>query len=157
MHNSLSMRATCVDDLPVYQRAKAFFKAIIELTPTFRSHLWLADQLNESAESTLGNIAEGFRQPTDRAFARFLTISSSSAEESRTHLLAAEMLRLVGGRRSLELRREAKEIADMLEGFIRYLYRCDRKDRLRRIDAAQDPPIRKYRRPRRPPSKEDSE
>ena len=126
------MHATCVEDLFVYQRAKAFLKVIFELTRAFRSDFWLADQLNESAESIMSNVAEGFRQPTDRAFARYLGISSGSAEESRTHLLAAELRGHVGRSRCAELVTEAREIADMLGGLIKYLHRCDRKDRYRR-------------------------
>jgi four helix bundle protein len=126
------VRAVRVEDLPVFQRAVAFRAAIFALTQSFACDSWLADQLGDSAESIAANIAEGFRQPSDRAFARYLGISSSSAEEARTHLGAAESRGHVGRERRIELSAEATEIADMLDGFIRYLRRCDRKDRYRR-------------------------
>ena len=126
------MRAMRVEDLPVYERARAFLAAILDLTAPFHRDFWLADQLNDSAESIVSNIAEGFRQPTDRAFARYLGISSSSAEECRTHLAAAELRRHIARQRRIELTGEAREIADMLDGFIRYLHRCDRRNRYRR-------------------------
>jgi len=88
--------------------------------------------LNDSAESILSNIGEGFRQPTDRAFARYPGISSGSAEECRVHLLAAEQRGHLEGRRCALMRSEATEIANMLDGLISYLRRCDRKNRCRR-------------------------
>ena len=123
------MRAVRVEDLPVFHRAKTFLKAVFEVTASFRHDYWLADQLNDSSESIVSNISEGFRQPTDRAFARYLGIAAASAEEARTHLLAAEMRGQVQQGASLELRRETRELADMLAGFIRYLHRCERKNR----------------------------
>jgi four helix bundle protein len=123
------MHATCVEDLQVFQRAKTFVAAVFALTRGFRSDFWLGDQLNESAESMMSNISEGFRQTTDRAFARYLAIAAGSAEEARTHLLAAELKGLAVRPRSSELRAEASEIANMLGGLIRYLRRSDRKDR----------------------------
>jgi four helix bundle protein len=123
------MHATCVEDLQVFQRAKALVVAVFAVTSGFRSDYWLGDQLNESAESIMSNIAEGFRQATDRAFARYLSIAAGSAEEVRSHVAAAELKRLIAHARSRELRGEAMEIANMLGGLIRYLHRTDRKDR----------------------------
>jgi four helix bundle protein len=123
------MHATCVEDLLVYQRAKVLLVAVFDLTRGFRSDCWLADQLNASAQSILANIAEGFRQPTDRAFARYLSISSGSAAEARSHLLAAELRGHVASDRAAELADEAQEIASMLGALVRYLHRCDRKNR----------------------------
>jgi four helix bundle protein len=123
------MHATCVEDLQVFQRAKLFVAAVFALTGGFRADFWLGDQLNESAESIMSNISEGFRQATDRAFARYLTIAAGSAEEVRSHLAAAELRGQISEARSVELRCEAREIVNMLGGLVRYLRRSDRKDR----------------------------
>jgi four helix bundle protein len=123
------MHATCVEDLQVFQRAKAFAVAVFAVTSGFRSDYWLGDQLNASAESIMSNVSEGFRQATDRGFARYLSIAAGSAEESRSHLTAAKLKGHLSQVRSAELRREALEIATMLGALIRYLRRSDRKDR----------------------------
>ena len=123
------MHATCVEDLQVFQRAKAFAVAVFAVTRRFRSDLWLGDQLNASAESIMSNISEGFRQASDRSFARYLTIAAGSAEEVRSHLAAAELKGHVSQARSTELRSEARQIVNMLGGLVRYLRRSDRKDR----------------------------
>jgi len=123
------MHATCVEDLQVFQRAKAFAVAVFAVTRGFRSDYWLRDQLDGSAESIMSNIAEGFRQATDRAFARYLSIAAGSAEEARTHLTAAEIKGHIAQTRSQELRAEAREIANMLGGLVLYLRRSDRKYR----------------------------
>jgi four helix bundle protein len=90
------------------------------------SHCFL---LATHGDSVTANIAEGFRQPTDRSFARYLSISASSAEESRAHLRAAEALHHLTRERNLGLLAEAREIANMLGGLVSYLRRCDRRDR----------------------------
>lgn len=123
------MHATCLEDLQVFQRAKEFHAAVFAVTRGFRSDPWLADQLNESAESTMSNIGEGFRQLTDRGFARYLAIAAGSAEESRVHLMAAELRGHIAPARAAELIDEARQIANMLGGFIAYLHRSDRKSR----------------------------
>jgi four helix bundle protein len=123
------MHATCVEDLQVFQRARAFAVAVFAVTHGLRSDYWLGDQLNASAESIMSNIAEGFRQATDRGFARYLSIAAGSAEETRSHLTAAEFKGLLTQARSRELRAEAVEIANMLAALARYLRRSDRRDR----------------------------
>jgi four helix bundle protein len=123
------MRVTRVEDFEVYRRALAYLKAISDLTESFTKDYWLADALRETAESMLANIAEGYRQGSDRAFARYLTISSGSAEESRTHLTAARVLGHLSQERSSALRQEVLEIAQMLEGLVAYSHRPNRKNR----------------------------
>jgi four helix bundle protein len=49
----------------------------------------LRDQIRDASDSMLSNIAEGFEQPTDRAFARYLYISKGSTAELRTRLYRA--------------------------------------------------------------------
>ena len=124
------MRATCVEDLRVFRRATCLAAAVLAETRGFRSDFWLRDQINESAESAMSNISEGFRQPSDRAFARYLSIAAASLEETRSHLTAAEIHGHVPPARCAELKGEAREIANMLAAFIRYLRHSDRRDRI---------------------------
>ena len=123
------MHATCPEDLQVFQRAQALAAAVFALTRSFQSHYWLRDQLDDCAESIAANIAEGFSQGTDRAFARYLVIAHGSAGELRVHLVSAGTTEPAAAARAPELMAEAAEIQIMLGAFIRYLRRSDRKDR----------------------------
>jgi four helix bundle protein len=128
------MKAKYVEDMQLFQRASRLAAAILAITRRVHDHQGLRTQLDDSATSIAANIAEGFSQPTDRAFARYLAIAAGSAEEVRVHLLTAEFQGIVTPEAAGELMQEAREIANMLRGFIRYLHRCDRKDRLTRLD-----------------------
>ena len=123
------MHATCVEDLQVFQRARAFAVAVFAITDRFQADFWLRDQLTRSAASIAANIAEGFPQGTDRAFARYLFVAAGSAEEARTHLAVAEERGHVAPTAVSDLRQEALEIVRMLNALIRHLRRSDRKDR----------------------------
>jgi four helix bundle protein len=128
------MHATCPEDLQILQRGRRLMVEIFAITEGFRDDAWLRDQLNESVESVVSNIAEGYRQPTDRAFARYLAIAAGSGEELRVHLEAAGLRRAIPRPRVAELMAEAREIVNMIGAFIGYLRRCDRKDRCKGHD-----------------------
>jgi four helix bundle protein len=123
------MHATCVEDLQVFQRARAFAVAVFAITDRFQADFWLRDQLTRSAASIAANIAEGFPQGTDRAFARYLSVAAGSAEEARAHLTVAEERGRAASTAVSDLRQEALEIVRMLNALIRHLRRSDRKDR----------------------------
>jgi four helix bundle protein len=123
------MNATCVEDLQVYQRSLRLTAAVFAITNRFGSDRWLADQLDESVESAMANIADGFRQPTDRAFARYLAIAAASLEEARSHITAAVLRGHLPESQAADLKCEARQLVDMLGGLIGHLRRSDRKDR----------------------------
>jgi four helix bundle protein len=79
-----------VEDLKVWQRAREFCVAINAIIDRagFQRDRRLRDQLMDAVDSVIANIAEGFAQPTDRAFARYLFSEASNAE-ARTRLLVA--------------------------------------------------------------------
>lgn len=126
------MRATVVEDLQVFQRASLLVVAVLAITGRLAVDAWLRHQLDSSAESIASNIAEGFSQLTDRAFARYLAIAAGSAEELRVHLHVARATGLIGDGQAIELAGEARQIANMLKALIRYLHRSNRTDRLTR-------------------------
>jgi four helix bundle protein len=128
------MQAKNVDELQIFQRATLLARAVSALGGRLRNHRRLRDQLLDSAGSIPANIAEGFGQGTDRAFARYLAIAAGSSEELRVHLRALQDLGLLDEGRAAELLDESRELTNMLRGFVRYLHRCDRKDRLAHSD-----------------------
>ena len=95
----------------------------------FLRHPRLVEQLNDAADSMLVNIAEGFGQPTDRAFARYLGIAQGSCDEIRSHLTIAVIRRCAPADAVAVLQERSHEVSRMLNGFSKYLRRCDRKRR----------------------------
>jgi len=61
-----------VEDLKVWQRAREFSVAVNAIIgrPGFQRDRRLREQLEDAVDSVIANIAEGFTQPTDKAFAR---------------------------------------------------------------------------------------
>ena len=97
--------------------------------PAFARHARLVEQVNDSADSVLSNIAEGFGQGSDRAFARFVGIAKGSCNELRSHLVVAAIRGCLLGDSQLRLNEAADEISRMLTGFERYLLASDRTRR----------------------------
>jgi four helix bundle protein len=120
-----------LEDLLVWQRAIKLTDAVSAITRSgnLARDERLRRQTEGAAESVLANIAEGYGQASDKAFASYLFISRGSANELRAHLrVAVARGYLLEGARA-EIDRELEEIARMLTGLVRYLLRSDRKHR----------------------------
>jgi four helix bundle protein len=78
-------------DLLIWQRARAWSKAIFQHTRSepFRSDRRLVEQINDSSESVMANIAEGFGRGTQGEFVMFLGYALGSLNETQSHLTAA--------------------------------------------------------------------
>ena len=121
--------AKCVEELQVWQRAERLAREVFAATEEqgFRRHPRLVEQLNESADSVLCNLAEGFGQNTDRGFARFVAIARGSCNELRSHLAIAAIRRCISDDRRAALHQAADELSRMLTGLERYLLQCNRR------------------------------
>jgi four helix bundle protein len=123
------MRVRKVEDLLVWQKARALVRAVSALleSPELRKDRVLADQVNSSSLSVLSNITEGWEQPSDKAFARFLQIARGSAAELRAQLdVCAD--RHEGIRtRATEARGMSVEIVRMLSALLKHLRKCNRE------------------------------
>jgi len=78
-------------DLVCWQRARQWSKDIFHLTqqqPFCRDER-LVRQINDSSESVMANIAEGFGRGTQEEFIIFLGYSIGSLDETQSHLCAA--------------------------------------------------------------------
>jgi four helix bundle protein len=89
----------------------------------------LREQVKDAADSILSNIAEGFEQPTDRAFARYLFTSKASTAEVRKRLLLASHRGYITEEEFTSRNELGDEVARMTTGLIKYLVKSDRKDR----------------------------
>jgi four helix bundle protein len=125
------MKATCVEELLVYQKALAAAHQVSAILkrPCFRRDPRLHDQLSASSDAVPSLIAEGFGQSSDRQFAQSLYKSRSESKETRTHLMVAKGRDYVAERELVDLCSQYDEIEKMETGLIRYLQREDRKFR----------------------------
>jgi len=78
-------------DLVCWQRARQWSKDIFHLTQQspFARDERLVRQINDSTESVMANIAEGFGRSTQEEFITFLGYSIGSLDETQSHLCAA--------------------------------------------------------------------
>jgi four helix bundle protein len=78
-------------DLQFWQRARGWSKDIWRLTqhPPFARDQRLVVQINDSSESVMANMAEGFGRGTQEEFITFLGYSIGSLDETQSHLCAA--------------------------------------------------------------------
>jgi four helix bundle protein len=125
-----------VDEWPVYIKAVTFCDAISAILrdPGLRSDWKLRNQISDASDSITANIEEGFEQGTDRAFARYLTISKGSLAETLGHLRRARRKGYLAGNDLATPTTQGEALGRMLGGFIKYLHHCDWKDRGRHKD-----------------------
>ena len=107
-------------ELRFWQRARAWSKRIFELTrqEPFRSDRRLVVQINDSSESVMANVAEGFGRGTQGEFVTFLGYSIGSLNETQTHLCAAYDREYLSKDEFGELFQEGTEIRKMIVRFI---------------------------------------
>jgi four helix bundle protein len=78
----------------------------------------LVEQINDSSESVMSNIAEGFGRGTQGEFMTFLGYAIGSLDETRSHLVAAYDREYISKTEFGELFQEGTEIRKMIVGFI---------------------------------------
>lgn len=78
-------------DLRIWQQSREWSKNIFVCTKRdlFKADRRLVTQINDSSESVMSNIAEGFGRGTQGEFVQFLGYSLGSLDETRSHLAAA--------------------------------------------------------------------
>jgi four helix bundle protein len=125
------MRAKCVEELQVYQKAMDAADAVSAILkrPCFHKDPKLRDQLADSSDGVPSLIADGFPQSTDRYFAQFLYRSKVESSETRTHLRVAWGRQYVTDGELVGLCDRYNEIEKMLTGLIRHLERENRRHR----------------------------
>lgn len=120
-----------VEDLVAWQRAMQFWDAVNAILdrPRLRADGGLRGQLSDAVDSTVSNIAEGFEQSTDRAFAKYLYDAKGSLAEARTQLLIARKRAYITQEEYDERSNLGNETARIINGLIKYLRRSDRRNR----------------------------
>jgi four helix bundle protein len=125
-----------VDELPIYSKIIEFSNAVNAILDRqgLRRNFKLRNQITDANDAIAANVEEGFEQGTDRAFARYVTISKGSLGETIGHLKRAHRKGHISAD-ELKARVDMGEtLGKMLGGFIKYLHRSDFKDRGRHRD-----------------------
>jgi four helix bundle protein len=79
----------------------------------------LVVQINDSSESVMSNIAEGFGRGTQEEFITFLGYALGSLDETRSHLCAAYDRGFLDKKQFAQLYRDGTEIRKLTVAFIR--------------------------------------
>jgi four helix bundle protein len=108
-------------DLLIWQRARAWSKSIFRTTrrEPFARDRRLVEQLNDSSESVMSNIAEGFGRGTQGEFITFLGYALGSLNETQSHLCAAYDREYLSREEFAQLYWEGTDIRKMTTTFLR--------------------------------------
>jgi four helix bundle protein len=108
-------------ELLFWQRARAWSRDIFLLTqkPPFARDERLVRQINDSSESVMSNMAEGFGRGTQEEFITFLGYALGSLDETQSHLCAAYDRAYLTKDQFAALFREGTAIRKLTVGFIR--------------------------------------
>jgi four helix bundle protein len=108
-------------ELQFWQRAREWSKQIFRLTqqPPFSRDERIVRHINDSSESTMANMAEGFGRGTQEEFITFLGYAIGSLDETQSHLCAAYDRTYIEKDEFGELWTEGIEIRKLTVAFIR--------------------------------------
>ena len=111
------------EDIQSWKKARSLTKEVyrVTLSTAFSKDFGLKDQIRRAAVSILSNIAEGFERGGDKEFIQFLAIAKGSAGELRAQLYVAVDQRYLSQPEFEKLAQEAREISQLISGFMRYL------------------------------------
>jgi four helix bundle protein len=115
------MAARTFTELLSWQKARAWSKVIFFLTrrEPFCRDQRLVVQINDSSESVMSNIAEGFGRGTQAEFITFLGYALGSLDETCSHLCAAYDREYLSKSEFAEQYRAGVEVRKLIVGFIR--------------------------------------
>jgi four helix bundle protein len=107
-------------NLLIWQRARAWSKRIFgeSRKDPFWNDRRLVEQVNDSSESVMANIAEGFGRGTQGEFVTFLGYAIGSLNETQSHLCAAYDRTYLSRELFGELFQEGTEIRKMSVAFM---------------------------------------
>ena len=108
-------------ELLFWKRAREWSRQIFQLTQEgqFSRDQRLVVQINDSSESVMANMAEGFGRGTQEEFITFLGYSLGSLDETQSHLVAAYDRGYLARNQYAALFREGTAIRKLTVAFIR--------------------------------------
>jgi four helix bundle protein len=108
-------------DLLIWKKARAWSKEIFWCASggQFARDQRLVVQINDSSESVMSNIAEGFGRGTQEEFVVFLGYAIGSLMETQSHLCAAYDRKYLSKEEFGKLYADGTELRKMIVGFVR--------------------------------------
>lgn len=108
-------------ELQFWQKARIWSRDIFYLTKErpFAGDQRLVVQINDSSESVMANMAEGFGRGTQEEFITFLGYALGSLDETQSHLTAAYDRGYLTKEKYAAMFREGTAIRKLTVGFIR--------------------------------------
>ena len=131
------MKLEKIEDFEVWKAADVFWLAVnaIVSKPSFGKEFDLRDQIKDAIDSILSNLSEGFEQPTDRGFARYVYYTKGSTAEACTRLRIARGRGFISADELRNLRAQGDEVRRLANGLIKYLMKTpDRRRGLGNAD-----------------------
>ena len=126
------MRIERFEDIEAWQLARKLTRKVYDLTkqPKFARDFGLKRQIQETAGSTMHNIAEGFDSETNPEFIRFLRYAKRSCTEVQSELYVALDQQYITRTEFQDVYDHAGRTRAAIRGFIKYLisYERDQKN-----------------------------
>ena len=115
--------AKTLEELPLYSKVLEFWDAVSAILKhsQLRRNRRLFDQIDSANDSIDANMKEGFEQPTDASFAKFVSTAKGSLEEVVVRMRQAHKKTLVTDTDVLRVQQLAEPLGKMMGGFIKYL------------------------------------
>ena len=119
------------EELEIWKESIKFTSDVYRITKTFpaEERFGLTQQLRNAAISISLNIAEGSGRYHNRDFLRFLQIAIGSLYEVVSGLFIAKNEEYISDKDFKNTYSEAEKIAKMINAFISYLKRSDKKSK----------------------------
>ena len=133
--------AKTLEELPLYSKVLEFWGAVAAILKDshVRRNRRLFDQIDTANDSIETNLKEGFEQPTDAAFAKFVNTAKGSLEEVLTRARQARRKGLVSDADLVRVEQLGQPLGKMMGGFIKYLRASGFTDRGRHGTAPAPP------------------
>jgi four helix bundle protein len=130
-----------VDELPLYGEVMVFWHAVNALLnrPGLRRDRDLRKQIEDANSSIKANLEEGFEQPSDIAFAKYVFVSKGSTAEVVGRLGEARDKKHITDDDLASIVRLGEPLGKMMGGFIKYLSASGFTDRGRHAVAPRPP------------------
>ncbi len=133
--------AKTLEELPLYLKVLEFWNAVSAILKhsDVRRNRKLYEQIDDANDSIEANMKEGFDQPTDAAFANFVTTAKSSLQEVIARTRQARRKQLVSDADLAVVETLGEPLGKMMGGFIKYLHNSGFTDRGRHSVAPKPP------------------
>ena len=122
------MKIERFEDIESWKRARELTSRIYDLTAkgSFAKDFGLRDQIQRASVSIMANIAEGFDSGSKKSFILFLNYAYRSTSEVQSLLYVIVDCRYITQEEFDELFIAAKDIKNLIGGFIQYLSKSNK-------------------------------